>query len=88
MKNNKTNPPQKRGRPPKKNYDPEVLIRELLDAAAEIYYEKGEIKATTLELSLPPNKVKKLLITGKVLSYPEPDQIEELMDQGRTMAEI
>ena len=88
MKNNKTNPPQKRGRPPKKNYDPEVLMRELLDAAAEIYHEKGEIKATALELSLPPNKVKKLLITGKVLSYPETDQIQELMGQGRTMAEI
>lgn len=88
MKNNKTNPPQKRGRPPKKNYDPEVLMRELLDAAAEIYHEKGEIKATALELSLPPNKVKKLLITGKVQSYPETDQIQELMGQGRTMAEI
>ena len=63
-------------------------MRELLDAAAEIYHEKGEIKATALELSLPPNKVKKLLITGKVLSYPETDQIQELMGQGRTMAEI
>ena len=58
MENNKTNPPQKRGRPPKKNYDPEVLMRELLDAAAEIYHEKGEIKATALELSLRPIRLR------------------------------
>ena len=88
MKNNRTSAPSKRGRPPKNDYAPEVLMRELLDAVAEIYREKGEIKATALELSLPPNKVKKLLITGNVLTYPETDQIRELLQQGKTMAEI
>ncbi len=78
----------RRGRPPKKDYDPEAMMRELIDTAAEIYREKGEIKATALELSLPPGKVKKLLITGKVLSYPETEQIQELLRQGRTMTEI
>lgn len=63
-------------------------MRELIDTATEIYREKGEIKATALELDLPPGKVKKLLITGKVLSYPETDQIHDLMRQGKTMAEI
>ena len=72
----------RRGRPPKKDYDPEAMMRELIDTAAEIYREKGEIKATALELSLPPGKVKKLLITGKVLSYPETEQIQELLRQG------
>ena len=78
----------RRGRPPKKDYDPEAMMRELIDTAAEIYREKGEIKATALELSLPPGKVKKLLITGKVLSYPETEQIQELLRQGKTMTEI
>ena len=68
MKNNNSNTSLKRGRPPKKDYDPEALMRELIDTAAEIYQEKKEIKATALELSLPPNKVKKLLISGNVLT--------------------
>lgn len=88
MKNNNSNTSQKRGRPPKKDYDPEALMQELIDTVAEIYREKGEIKATALELSLPPGKVKKLLITGNVLSYPETEQIQDLMRQGKTMAEI
>lgn len=63
-------------------------MRDLLDTVSEVYRTTREIKATALELSLPPNKVKKLLITGKVLSYPETEQIQELMRQGKTMMEI
>lgn len=88
MKNQKSNTIHKRGRPPKKDYDPEVLMQDLLDTAVEIYQEKKEIKATALELSLPPNKVKKLLISGNVLSYPETKQIQDLLRQGKTMVEI
>lgn len=66
MKNNNFNISLKRGRAPKKDYAPDALMRELIDTTAEIYREKGEIKATALELSLPPGKVKKLLITGNV----------------------
>ena len=88
MKNDNSNMLLKRGRPPKKDYDPDALMRELIDTTAEIYREKGEIKATALELSLPPGKVKKLLITGNVLSYPETEQIQELLRQGKTMVEI
>ena len=84
MKNNNSNTSLKRGRPPKKDYDPEALMRKLIDTTAEIYQEKGEIKATALELDLPPGKVKKLLITGNVLSYPETKQIQDLMQQGKT----
>ena len=76
------------GRPPKKEYDPEALMQELIDTVAEIYQEKKEIKATALELSLPPNKVKKLLITGKVLTYPETEQIQQFQKQGKTITEI
>jgi len=77
-----------RGRPPKKNYDPEKLMHELIDMVAEVYQNTNEIKATATELSLPPNKVKKLLITGKVLSYPETGQIQSLLQQGKVMEEI
>lgn len=76
------------GRSPKKEYDPEALMQELIDTVAEIYQEKQEIKATALEMSLPPNKVKKLLITGKVLTYPETKQIQELLKLGKTITEI
>lgn len=88
MKNDNFKISLKRGRPPKKDYDPQALMRELIDTAAEIYRSTREIKATAMELSLPPNKVKKLLITGNVLSYPETKQIQDLMQQGKTMSEI
>lgn len=79
---------QKRGRPPKKEYNPEVLMQELIDIVIEVYRSTHEIKATAAELSLPPHKVKKLLITGKALSYPETERIQNLIQQGRTMEEI
>ena len=75
----------KRGRPQKKDYDPETLMKELVDTVAEVYNNTNEIKATAIELALPPQKVKKLLITGKVISYPETEQILSLQRQGRTM---
>ena len=79
---------KKSGRPPKKEYDPEALMQELIATTAEIYQEKKEIKATALELSLSPNKVKKLLITGNILTYPETEQILKQMNQGKTIPEI
>ena len=63
-------------------------MQELIDIVAEIYHEKKEIKAAASELSLPPNKVKKMLITGKVLTYPETEQIQQFQKQGKTITEI
>lgn len=77
-----------RGRPPKKSYDPELLMQELINVVSEVYQATNEIKSTAIELKLPPNKVKKLLITGQVLSYPETEQIQELLTHGKTMEEI
>lgn len=77
-----------RGRPPKKSYDPDLLMQKLIDTVAEVYQATNEIKATAMELSLPPNKVKKLLITSGVLIYPETEQIQSLLWQGKTMEEI
>lgn len=79
----------KPGRPPQKpDYDPEKLMRELLDAVVEVYREKNEIKATALELDLPPNKIKKLLITAEVISYPETEQIQQLLNAGKSVTEV
>lgn len=78
-----------RGRPPHKpDYDPEKHMAELMNTVTEVYREKNEIKATALELDLPPNKVKKLLITAKVISYPEMQQIQRLLNAGKSMAEV
>ena len=76
-----------RGRPLKKIYDSSSLMREMIDTAAEIYRATSELGATARELSLPPNKVKKLLITGNIIFYPETEQIQELLRQGKTMEE-
>lgn len=78
----------KKGRSPKKSYDLALLMQELITTVTEIYQHTNEIKATAIELSLPPNKVKKLLITGGVLSYPETEQIQALKMQGTPMEEI
>lgn len=78
-----------RGRPPQKpDYDPETLTRELMDTVVEVYHSTNSLKSTALELDLPPNKVKKLLITAKVLCYPETEQIQRLLNAGKSMAEV
>lgn len=78
----------KPGRPSKKRYDPNSLIQDLLNTATEVYLITNRINLTALELSLPPNKVKKLLITAKILIYPETEHIQELRAKGKTMEEI
>ena len=77
-----------RGRPSKKDYDAEALMQELIDTVSEVYHTTNEIKATAIELDLPPNKVKKLLITAGVLKYTETEQIQKLLGQGKTMEEV
>lgn len=72
----------------KKGDTSNLFMQELIDIVIEVYQEKREIKATALELSLPPHKVKKLLITGGVLSYPQTEQIQTLQKQGKTIEEI
>lgn len=52
-------------------------MQKLIEIVTEIYQEKEEIKTMALEAALPPNKAKKLLITGDVLTYSENEQIQE-----------
>lgn len=75
-------------RPFKKSYDPNSLMQDLLNTATEVYLITNRINLTALELSLPPNKVKKPLITAKILIYPETEHIQELRAKGKTMDEI
>lgn len=72
----------------KKSYDPNSLMQDLLNTVTEVYHTTNKINLTALELSLPPNKVKKLLITAKILTYPETEQIQSLREKGKTMEEI
>lgn len=75
-------------RPKKKEYDAEAVLKELIDTAADLYDSTGQIKAVAAELNIAEHKVKKLLITGRVLSYPQTEQIQELIKAGHTMAEV
>lgn len=75
-------------RPKKKEYDSKIVLGDLIDIAADLYDSTGQIKIVAAELNLAEHKVKKLMITGKVLSYPQTDQIQELIKAGHTMVEV
>lgn len=79
---------KKRGRPPKKDYNPQELVEALTAIVSETYVKTNEIKATAMELKLPPHKVKKLLITSGAVVYPETEEIQRLLIAGKTMPEI
>lgn len=78
-----------RGRPLNKpNYDPEEVLKNIINTVCEAYDEIKEIKATATELDLAPLKVKKLLITAGKIRYPQTEEIIILQKAGRSMAEI
>lgn len=54
----------------------------------EVYEDCQEIKATALELGLAELKVRKLLITGNVISYEQTETITSLQKQGKTLTQI
>lgn len=76
------------GRPKKKEYDAETVLKELVETVVELYDDYSQIKAVANELNLAEHKVKKLLITGKAVSYPQTEEIQELMKSGKTAAEV
>lgn len=51
-----------------KYYDPAVMLQAQIEAVKEVYDDCEEIKATALELGLAELKVRKLMITGKVIN--------------------
>lgn len=78
----------KRGRPRKKEYDPEVVLSKIIGMVCEVYDDTGEIKATADELDLAPLKVKKLLITAGKMKYQQTEDILKLQAAGRSIDEI
>lgn len=82
------NSTHKPGQHPNKYYDPAVVLQAQIEAVKEVYADCEEIKATALELGLAELKVRKLLITGKVISYEQTDTIKVLQREGKTLDQI
>lgn len=82
------NIPHKPGRHPNKYYDPAAVLQAQIEAVKEVYGDCEEIKATALELGLAELKVRKLLITGNIISYKQTETIKNLQRKGKTIQEI
>lgn len=83
-----THQPYKQGRHPNKYYDLTVVLQAQIEAVKEVYDDCEEIKATAQELGLAELKVRKLLITGNIISYEQTDTITSLQKEGKTIQEI
>lgn len=79
---------KRKGRPPKKHYDEEKQMAQLLEYVDDCFMQTGEIKATAEELGISSIKVKKLLITSGKLEYEETKQIQRLLAYGKKLSEI
>lgn len=82
------NNPHKPGRHPNKYYDPAIVLQAQIQAVKEVYDDCEEIKATAAELNLAELKVRKLLITGNIISYEQTDTIKDLQREGKTIDQI
>ena len=78
----------KRGRPLRKDYDADSILRNQIAIVREVYDSCQEIKATAVELNLAELKVRKLLITGNIISYEQTDTIKDLQREGKTIDQI
>lgn len=76
------------GRPPRKDYDADSILRNQIVIVREVYDSCQEIKATAAELNLAELKVRKLLITGNIISYEQTDTIKDLQREGKTIDQI
>lgn len=79
---------RKRGRPRKKEYDEAEQMRQLLDRVDAAYDETGELVNTAKKLGMSNIRLKKLLITSGKLKYPETEQIQQLLKEGKSIDEI
>lgn len=80
--------PNRIGRPPRKDYDADSILRNQIAIVREVYDACQEIKATAAELNLAELKVRKLLITGNIISYEQTDTIKSLQREGKTINQI
>ncbi|MCD8154658.1 MAG: hypothetical protein LUF78_08245 [Clostridiales bacterium] len=72
----------------KPDYDPEEILRSLMDAAVEIYTEKNSLHAVADELELNVIKVRKLLITAGAYQSDTAEDVSRLQKDGKTISEI
>ena len=76
-------------RPKKRpHYDPDKIMKNLLDAVSESYDETGELKQTAAELDMSPLKIRKLLITSGAYSNEISKVVNDLRAAGKSIAEI
>lgn len=76
-------------RPKKKPaYDAEKIMKELIAAVVDSYDETGELKFTAEEFDMSALKIRKLLITAGVYSNEISDEVNDLYESGKTIAEI
>ena len=76
-------------RPKKRpHYDPDKIMKNLLDAVTESYEETGELKQTAVEFDMSPLKIRKLLITSRVYSNEISKVVNDLRAAGKSISEI
>lgn len=78
---------------PKKNpnYNPETIMKELVNEVSALYVEAGDsmsIRQLADEFDMTPLKIRKLLITAGVFSSDICDQILELSKSGKSISDI
>ncbi len=72
----------------KPDYNPETILNHYIKAAAELYQENCSLREIAAELSLNPQKVRKLLITGGVYFSPIAEEIAECIRKGMAIEKI
>ena len=76
-------------RPKKRpHYDPDKIMKNLLDAVSESYEETWELKQTAAEFDMSPLKIRKLLITSGAYSNEISKEVNDLRAAGKSIAEI
>ena len=76
-------------RPKKRpHYDPDKIMKNLLDAVSESYEETGELKQTAAEFDMSPLKIRKLLITSGAYSNEISKVVNDLRAAGKSIVEI
>lgn len=77
------------GRPRKKpDFDPDKVMKELIDVIGGIYAKTGELSKTAEEIGLSPIKVKKILITGGLYENDTAKEVLRLYEDGHSPFEI
>ena len=76
-------------RPKKRpHYDPDKVMKNLLDAVSESYEETGELKQTAAEFDMSPLKIRKLLITSGAYCNEISKEVNDLRAAGKSIADI